>query len=108
MTITNGEYDAAARSLNSNTNFPGNNSWKLEDAKIPDLPDSFYYISDFISDEEERRILEQVGHFLFFLIAVFLFSTIYGTLAVKFLSNISFTLISPSPPFFWWILSERV
>lgn len=32
----------------------------LMDARIPSLPDSFYYVADFITPEEERQLLEKV------------------------------------------------
>jgi len=34
----------------------------LEDSRIPTLPPSAYYIADFISEEEERLMLEKVYH----------------------------------------------
>jgi hypothetical protein len=33
----------------------------LEEARIPTLPDSAYYIPHFISSEEEQELLDQVG-----------------------------------------------
>lgn len=33
----------------------------LETAKIKSLPDSAYYIPDFITAEEEERLLQKVG-----------------------------------------------
>ena len=32
----------------------------LEEAKIASLPDSFYYIADFITEDEERVLLDKV------------------------------------------------
>lgn len=32
----------------------------LEEAKIASLPEAFYYIADFITEEEERMLLDKV------------------------------------------------
>lgn len=32
----------------------------LIDARIASLPESFYYVADFITSEEERQLLEKV------------------------------------------------
>lgn len=29
--------------------------------KIPDLPESFYYIANFLTEEEEKQLLNEVG-----------------------------------------------
>ncbi len=50
----------------------------LQDAKIPSLPQTAYYIANFISEEEEQMILDKVCYSTFTLLCFFFFAIASG------------------------------
>ena len=57
--------------------------------KIPDLPDSFFYIADFLTEAEEAELLENVGH-----LSLLLDRSIYLPFYIFFFSSSSFLFSS--------------